>query len=152
MLIFDPIGTCLAIIASICINDNANANIQRSGTWSGGVLQVGNATVTSSLASDSIVLPLTREMRRECMKGECLFYRGHCKDVSDARNCVLWYSFAANTPLRKIELTGNGPSVAKALNGLKLVRSARYIVPLSSLKFDAETDLPPTCYARDGSC
>jgi hypothetical protein len=152
VLILDGIASCLAVVASICTNATGTAEIQQSGTWSGAVLHVANATVTSTVASDSVVLPLTREMRRLCKNGKCLFYRGRCEEAADARKCILWYSFAANTPLRKIELTGDGPSVTKALNELKLVRSAQVLVPFSSLTYDAKTDLPPTCYARDGSC
>lgn len=148
MLILDG---CLAVVASLCMNANGTAEIQRSAIWSGAVLRLGNATVTSMIASDSVVLPLARDMRRLCVNGKCFFYRGHCND-SAARKCVLWYSFATKLPLRKIELTGDALSVTRALHELKLVRSAKALVPLSNLRLDARTDLPPTCYARDGSC
>lgn len=149
MLILD---SCLAVVASLCMNANGSAEIQRSAIWSGAVLRLGNATVTSMIASDSVVLPLTRDMRRACIKGSCLLYRGYCNDDAATRKCVLWYSHAARIPLRKIELTGDARSVMRALDELKLVLSSEALVPLSNLRFDAKTDLPPTCYARDGSC
>lgn len=148
MLIADGVMSCLSIVASLCMNTTATAEIQRSTVWSGATVQVGGATITSMVNSDAIVLPDMKNIQRSCKGGTCTLYSGRCAKSSRGLKCTLWYSFTAEMPLRRIDIEGNYESVHRAMKDIRLVRSTDVLVPLSHFHYNAPTDEPPTCYAR----
>lgn len=150
MLMLESATTCIAIIASICVSETATADITQSNTWSGAVIHVRGVEVTSQLGSDLILSPNRNSMKELCVDGSCLLYRGHCGKFRSKYVCTLWYSSNEIKSLRKIKVMGKRELVPLAMMRLKLVHSAAVQIALSQFRFDADNNLAPACYPRDG--
>jgi hypothetical protein len=144
------ITSCLAVIASLCIDGPATVVVGTSASWTGAVITYQGANVVSMTSSDDLMAPRTEDMHRLCTNGVCLFYRGHCGPSGAQFACLLWYSHDATMPLRNVLVTGDRASVSRASARLSLVRSVDVLVPFPRLVFDAPDDSPPTCREREG--
>lgn len=144
----DGIVSCFAVIASLCVSGSATADMHWGAGWTGATIRFRDATVTSTISSDAIILPYVRDMREYCSSETCLFYRGHCGESARQYACVLWYSYERTAPLRKVEIRGSRVSVPMTMASVRLVRSDDVLVPLSLLNYDAPDDSPPACYGR----
>ena len=152
VLVPEAMTACLAVIASICTISPTTADIRQSGSWSGAVLQMENATITATISSDVVITPLLRLMHRTCNRNECVFNQGRCEELDGHTNCVVWYSFSSRTPLRKIDMSGDKASISHAVSRLAIVTPNGSIISFSRLRLDSPNDLPPTCYSRDRKC
>jgi len=144
----DDITSCLAVLASICLNGNATADVYYGAPISGATIRYGGATIESLTGSDLILPPYVPDMRRQCSARACLFYRGHCAEAGAQRTCTLWYSFSREMELRKVTVAGDRAAVSLAMGDLRLVRSPNVLFPLSTFRYDAPDDLPPLCRVR----
>lgn len=150
MLTLASLTSCVTIVASLCVDVQATAEVRRSGSWSGAIINLPGATATSMLTSDAEVLPYIEEMQDLCSDGTCTWYQGHCGGSASDYTCTLWYSYDQATPLRKIDISGDSVSVSAALDNLMLIRSPEIVIPLTRFHYDARDALPPTCYSRSG--
>lgn len=148
MLMADGITSCLAVLASICLNGEASVDIRDSSIWSGAIIRYRGTAITSETYSDNMLLPYSPETHRHCSRRTCLSYQGHCGDAGTQYTCTLWYSFNRAMPLRKVTVTGDRGAVTSAMGQLRLVRSADVLVRLSAFRYDAPDDLPPLCRVR----
>jgi hypothetical protein len=141
---------CMAIAASVCLNQTADVRIIESGNMSAARVEIGRVLLESITRSDSIVNPLVSEMRRECRSGECVYYRGHCRTTGRRRRCNLWYSWSPSEPLRRLEIAGPQAPVVAAMNSVRLTNGSRFNARLVEFQYDAEDASPPTCHERSG--
>jgi hypothetical protein len=142
-MLADALRDCLAVVASLCLNTNADVKISWSTIWSGGVLNISGAKVTSAMSTDSAVMPNPKTMLKTCAGDKCVLYSGHCGGSAAEYRCKLWYSFGSRLALRSIQIEGTHLQVTNAIKRLQLVRSNTFLVRLDRLKFDASNDLPP---------
>lgn len=145
---FEGFFSCLAIAASLCVNETTTIEVTRSTIWSGATFNLDQARVTSMVGSDMVVVPYSGAMLELCQARACVAYRGHCGVSADQFICTLWYSRARSRELQKIEVSGNRASVLSAMQRLTLVISRDATFPLSRFQYDAPNALPPTCYDR----
>lgn len=150
MLIAEGINDCLAVVAALCINGTAKADISPGPGWAGAVITLESATIISTIDSDAIVYSYKPNMKKLCANNHCIFYKGFCRKSKRGLGCSIWYSFGDVEPLRKIEINGNRTSVLAAVKSIKIVKSPDVTFPLSSFRYDATDDSPPACYARRG--
>jgi hypothetical protein len=150
MLITEATVACLAVVASLCVADTAKADISSGPGWVGAVIAIKDVTITSTITSDAIVTPYKEDMLSLCTGEHCVFYKGYCDNNKHRTNCSLWYLPEKSSQLRRIEIIGRRKSVFLILDRLKLVVSPGPMIPLSTFRYDAQNDSPPTCYARRG--
>jgi hypothetical protein len=142
------VANCFAILASLCINQSATAEVEASGGLSGARIQIGQVSIDSIIRSDSILRPHVSQMREACNRSSCIDYRGHCSVLGGRRRCTLWYAPRRSDALRRIEITGEGRAVAAVMSSVRLMEGNRFSMLLSEFRYDAQNDLPPICQPR----
>lgn len=142
------IQDCFAIMASLCINQSANAELVSSVNISGAWIKIGEVSVESITRSDSIVMPVVRMMRETCSGGICVYYRGHCGTSEGQRTCTLWYTPEPSEPLRKIKIFGTVHEVAEVMESVMVIGKGEFSTRLSDFDYSAQSDFPPICPAR----
>jgi len=143
---------CLALVAGVCLNQNAEARVLASTIWNGAVIRIGEVTIESVVRTDgSGVFPDRRRMSRYCFDGGCIYYHVFC-DTRDARYiCRYTYNEAEDGFSRKLEIVAPDLSaMTGALRGLRIAspRGGR-LFPLAGLADRSPNEGAPWCRPRN---
>jgi hypothetical protein len=146
----ESVASCLAVLASLCFNGNAQADVSWSSLWSGARIRYEGTEIVAQAGSDSPFRPFLPQMQSFCWLGACTLFRAHCGDADRQYRCTLYYSFDRQMEVRKVTITGERTAVLAAMSSVQLVRSSRVLIRLSFFSYDAPDDLPPMCRVRTG--
>lgn len=139
---------CLAIVASLCLDQSANLELKRGTVWSGAKITIGDVEIISTASADSVITPYIPLMHRICDKKKCIFYKSYC-DTQDGRCiCTVWFTFYRDMYLRKLEISGPNTAVLDIKKRVNLVRAPNFMVPLSQLSLMSRDSSPPVCRSR----
>lgn len=139
---------CLAIAASICLDQTANIQIESGPQWKGARISIGKASVISTELSDSVLIPYIPATKAICAEDQCVYYKGSCSANADQRQCKIWYTFGPSMSLREIELDGPDLLLSSLFPHLKLVRSPNLLISFSELNLASDSS-PPVCPSRE---
>jgi hypothetical protein len=142
---------CLALVAAICLNQNASVEVVSDSIWGGARIAVDGTQITSIVRSDSGVFPDRRRMHRYCMAEKCLYYHVYCAQEGARYFCRISYNEAADRFSRRLEIYSPDQShMAASLRRLRLaVAGDRYLFPLSGFRERSSAPYPPWCRPRE---
>ena len=143
------LDSCLAIIASICLNGSAEIELVRGWPWSGARITAANVTIASTLGTDNRQVPDDSQMEKLCATGKCFRYSRHCSVIMEETHCKYYYASDMSPYLREIEMTG--PSMAEIEKSWSNIAFAPYPdlrIGFDRLTFDNGSDLPPIDRSR----
>lgn len=149
-----PVGSCLAIIASICLSQPATAKLTSSTVWTGAEIELDGVSIRSEVGSDNIIDADHRKMAKACSKGTCVWYWMRCEAEKARQHCQVYYAWPGTSSLRRIDLRYDTED--------QLARATRYVslVPDTSdgavrwdeLKVRAPQWDPPFCRGDASAC
>lgn len=144
------VSQCIAVVASLCINQSSSADITYEGSWSGAQITFATGDVTAVWYSDSIPFPDRSRMNKSCIEGGCVFYHRFCETSERGVSCTisfneLWWdynrSFIINSPTME--------EMNQLESSLRLVVGGSYLLPLGMLSETSEDAIPPHCRPSD---
>ena len=138
---------CLALVAAICLNQNASVEVVSDSIWGGARITVDSTQIRSIIRSDSGVFPDRRRMQRYCMGEKCLYYHAYCAQEGERYFCRISYNEAADRFSRRLEIySPDRGQMAASLRRLRLaIAGGRYLFPLSGFRETSSAPYPPWC-------
>lgn len=142
---------CLALVAEVCLQEEASVTIHRDGGWTGANISLPYAEVTSILASDVMLFPDRRKMSVICTKSGCLYYHIYCNAKAEKAYCDIYYNTRSIKYNKKITVTSSGQ-----LSMLAVLRriyfspfTSGYTLSLASLGIKQGSEFPPYCRPKE---
>lgn len=144
-------GECLAIVAAVCLNQSSRAEIVSNSLWAGARIEVGGATITSTVRSDVSPFPDRRLMPRYCFRRECVHYHVFCEPAADRYMCRISYFEQGNGFRRRLEIVAeNQGQMTRLFSTLRIVLlQSQAVVPLAAFQVRSSTPFPPYCRPRE---
>lgn len=144
-----PNYDCVALIASICINGPANVELVQNTVWSGARISIGGVNIISSLGSDNLQAPDTRQMSEHCVSKKCIKYTRACRSVNSGFQCKVYYVTKHLTYMREINFeAASMKEIENSWLAVYFVPYDRVRVNFQDLSFDNGSDLPPIDRSR----
>lgn len=144
-----PVHSCLALVASICLNRPAEIELVQGWSWGGAKIVTGNLRITSTMGTDNHQLPDNSQVQKICISGKCFRYSRHCFVSMEEMHCKYYYVTDASPLLKEIEIVG--PTMAdidKSWPGLSFAPYSDIRVGFDTLTFDNGSDMPPIDRSR----
>lgn len=148
------LSQCLAVVASLCINQSVNADIAYEGNWAGAQISLGTSDITAVWYSDSIPFPDRSRMHKSCVEGGCVFYHKSCASSEQRFSCTisfneLWWDYNRTIIIR----SPSKEELDRLEQGLKIVIGGRVLLPLGLLSEISDEAIPPYCRpSNDPEC
>lgn len=133
---------CLALIASICINESAEIQVVYGAGWSGATISTSTSMITSEYAGDTINYASRNDMDKVCDR-VCIIYSQQCAEELSSYRCVIYFSRDIHEPLRRLTIESKTPSLLASIKGsAKLCLDGRCFL-LSELATTPRGAFPP---------
>lgn len=144
------VSECLAVIAGLCVNQSATADLSFSGGWAGAQISISNTKLVAVWYNDNIVFPDRRLMEKVCVKGGCLYYHKFCNEKDGRYRCTISYNEGWWDTNRRIAIESpTSEELIRVSNGLSIVLSGGQLVPITSISIASQDDRPPFCRPTD---
>lgn len=133
---------CLALIASICINESTDAQVVHGAGWSGATIRTSISVITSEYAGDTVNYVSKNDMDKVCDR-VCVIYSQQCAQEISSYRCVIYFSHDIHKPLRRLTIESKTPSLlASAKSSARLCVDGRCFI-LSELATTPRGAFPP---------
>lgn len=147
--------SCLAIVALICIDQNADIDVVSNSIWRGARIRIGSVETVSIIRSDSPLAPDRRRMSRYCSEGSCVYYHCYCDSSIGNINCRISYNEQPDRFNRIIEIRSvNLINVENAIANTRVfIFRGKDPVSLGNLRDRSSQEGAPYCrLRRDRTC
>ena len=142
---------CLALVAGVCLNQNAQVQIATSSIGAGAMINIGDVTIESVVRTDAGVFPDRRRMSRYCFDGGCIYYHVYCEAEGERYACGITYNESEDQFSRRLKIVGPGRSeMADVWNDLRIASpSGNRLFPLAGLRERSTAPNAPWCRPRE---
>lgn len=142
---------CIALVATICLNQNARAEVFVTSLSAGARIEIEDTKITSILRTDASPFPDRRRMYRYCSKHECIHYHVFCESSLDSYKCRVSYFEQGSGFRRRIEIvTSTETRMAAIFSTLRIAAlPSQRLVPLSAFRVKSSAPFPPYCRPRE---
>jgi hypothetical protein len=143
---------CLALVAAVCLNQDARVEIITSSIWTGARIEIGGVTITSIVRTDAGVFPDRRRMSRYCVNRRCIYYHAYCAVEGSGHLCRISYNERGDAFSRRLEILAPDSTQMATTFGQLWIAAPRtgWLFPLSDLGERNSAPYPPWCRPREG--
>lgn len=146
----EPVASCLALVASVCIIGPAKIEVVQNTIWTGARIQAGHVNIVATAASDNLQMGDPSSMEVRCVSGKCFRYTRRCMDLKGEARCKFYYDTTDLPYLREIEFIGsNLDEIRKTWSVVRFAPYNGIRVEFGDLRFDNGSESPPINRSRD---
>ena len=144
-------GECLALIATVCLNQNSHAEIFSTTLSAGARIDIESAKIMSLVRTDASPFPDRRRMHRYCAGRECIHYHVFCESLTGKHMCRVSYFEQGDGFRRRLEIVTNSEiQMSDIFSTLRIAAlPSQKLIPLSAFRVKSPTPFPPYCRPRE---
>lgn len=138
---------CVAILGPLCLNHDAQIELQSNSLWALAHVTMDGARITSMIRTDSPLRPDRRTMPRHCVGENCIHYHVYCTSEGGGYFCRVSYAEPQDDYSRRIEISAADPEQMAVVFTRLRVRgfSSGSLYRLSALTERSPNPYPPHC-------
>lgn len=143
--------SCIVIVASMCFHEPVSVTVRDTGLYAYAVVETATAEVRVDIRGDQILFLDLRKLPGACAADFCIAYHRKCGKNDAEIKCTYRYAIPGNNLERTLELKAPSKerldAAERSISILSPLGQFAGEIPLTELKVDAASEMPPLCRA-----